>query len=217
MLHELSVAFERGQVVSIIGPNGSGKTTTIKCLLGLVQPNSGEIYIDDERVLRQWEYRRKIGYMPQISHFPENMKVCQLFTMMKDIRGVEKELDEELIGLYNIQKMWDKRLGALSGGMKQKVSASLAFLFQPDILILDEPTAGLDPLSSEILKAKILKEKKKDKLILITSHIMSEIEEVADDILCMMEGRLRFYCSIASLKRETGEIRLGKAVAKMMG
>jgi Cu-processing system ATP-binding protein len=216
VLNNLSVEFERGQVVSIIGPNGSGKTTTIKCLLGMVLPDSGQIYLEDELVLKQWEYRRKIGYMPQISHFPENMKVRQLFDMMKDIRKDVKELDEELIGLYNIQKMWDKRLGALSGGMKQKVSAALAFLFQPEVLILDEPTAGLDPLSSEILKAKILKEKKKDKLILITSHIMSEIEEVADDILCMEEGNMRFYRSIASLKEETGESRLSKAIAKLM-
>ncbi|WP_224997566.1 ABC transporter ATP-binding protein [Cesiribacter sp. SM1] len=216
VLNNLSVEFERGQVVSIIGPNGSGKTTTIKCLLGIVQPDSGEVYVDDELVLKQWEYRRKIGYMPQISHFPENMKVRQLFDMMKDIRKDVSELDEELIGLYNIQKMYDKRLGSLSGGMKQKVSASLAFLFQPDLLILDEPTAGLDPLSSEILKAKILKEKKRDKLILISSHIMSEIEEVADDILCMMDGRLCFYRSIAAIKEETGEARLGKAIAKLI-
>lgn len=215
VLNNLSVTFERGQVVSIIGPNGSGKTTTIKCLLGIVQPDSGEIFVDDELVLGQWQYRSKIGYMPQISHFPENMTVAQLFEMMKDIRKSDQELDEELIGLYNIQKMYDKRLGALSGGMKQKVSAALAFLFQPDVLILDEPTAGLDPLSSEILKAKILKEKKKDKLILISSHIMSEIEEVADDILCMMDGKLRFYRSIASIKEETGETRLSKAIAKL--
>ncbi len=216
VLNNLSVEFERGQVVSMIGPNGSGKTTTIKCLLGIVQPDSGEIYVDDELVLKQWEYRRKIGYMPQISHFPENMKVRQLFEMMKDIRRDVAELDEELIGLYNIQKMYDKRLGALSGGMKQKVSAALAFLFQPDVLILDEPTAGLDPLASEILKAKILKEKKKDKLILISSHIMSEIEEVADDVLCMMDGTLRFYRSIAAIKEETGETRLSRAIAKLM-
>ncbi|AHM62489.1 ABC transporter [Flammeovirgaceae bacterium 311] len=215
VLRDLSVEFERGQVVSIIGPNGSGKTTTIKCLLGIVHPDSGQIYVDDELVLRQWEYRSKIGYMPQISHFPENMKVRQLFDMMKDIRKAP-ELDEELIGLYNIHKMYNKRLGALSGGMKQKVSAALAFLFQPDLLILDEPTAGLDPLSSEILKAKILKEKRKDKLILISSHIMSEIEEVADDILCMMDGKLCFYRSIASIKEETGEARLGKAISKLI-
>lgn len=216
VLNNLSVVLERGQVVAVIGPNGAGKTTVIKCLLGMVLPDSGEVSVDDELVLRQWEYRRKIGYMPQISHFPENMKVRQLFEMMKDIRKEEKELDEELIGLYNIQKMYDKRLGALSGGMKQKVSAALAFLFQPDILILDEPTAGLDPLSSEILKAKILKEKKKDKLILITSHIMSEIDEVADDVMCMMDGNLRFYRSIAAIKEETGESRLSKAIAKLM-
>lgn len=216
VLDNLSVSLERGQVVAFIGPNGSGKTTTIKCLLGMVLPDEGEIAVDDELIVKQWAYRKKIGYMPQISRFPENMKVSQLFCMMKDLRKEVAELDEELVGLFNIQRMHDKRLGALSGGMKQKVSAAIAFLFQPDILILDEPTAGLDPLSSEILKAKILKEKKKDKLIIISSHIMSEIEEVADDILCLVEGKLRFYRSISAIKEETGEGRLSKAIATLM-
>ncbi|MDX5348869.1 MAG: ATP-binding cassette domain-containing protein [Hymenobacteraceae bacterium] len=216
VLNQVSVTFGRGQVVSIIGPNGAGKTTLSKCLLGMVLPDSGEILIDGEPILKKWEYRSKIGYMPQISRFPENMKVRQVFNMMKDIRNKNSHLDEELVGLYNLEAMGDKALGTLSGGNKQKVSAALACLFDPEILILDEPTAGLDPLSAEILKAKILKEKSKGKLILITSHIMSEIEEVADDVLCLVDGSLRFYQSISSIKSETGEARLSKAIAKMM-
>ncbi|RYF82698.1 MAG: ABC transporter ATP-binding protein, partial [Chitinophagaceae bacterium] len=96
------------------------------------------------------------------------------------------------------------------------VSAALAFLFDPQVLVLDEPTAGLDPVAAEILKVKILKEKKKGKLILVTSHIMSEVEEVADDILCLVDGNFRFYQSIASLKEQTGETRLSRAIAKVL-
>ena len=182
----------------------------------MVIPDSGRIMVDGASVIKQWEYRCKIGYMPQISHFPENMKVRQLFSMMRDIRKSTKPLDEELFGLYKIQAMCDKSLGSLSGGNKQKVSAALACLFDPEILVLDEPTAGLDPLSSEILKTKILKEKSKGKLILISSHIMSEIDELADDIFCLVDGNFRFYQSIESIKEVTQEARLGKAIAKMM-
>ena len=216
VLNDISVRFDLGQVVSIIGPNGSGKTTLIKCLLGMVLPDSGTIKVAGDDVLRQWQYREKIGYMPQISKFPENMLISQVLDMMKDIRHTNKNLDEDLIHSYRLETMYGKTLGSLSGGTKQKVSAALAFLFDPQILVLDEPTAGLDPVAAEILKVKILKEKQKGKLILITSHIMSEVEEVADDILCLVDGDFRFYQSIASLKAETGEERLSRAVAKVL-
>src|SRR5688572_2954407 len=138
VLNNISAQFNTSQVVSIIGPNGSGKTTMIKCLLGLVIPDSGRIMVDGEPVIKQWEYRCKIGYMPQISRFPENMKVKQLFDMMRDIRKTTKKLDMELFDLFGISAMCDKSLGSLSGGNKQKVSAALACLFDPEILVLDE-------------------------------------------------------------------------------
>jgi Cu-processing system ATP-binding protein len=216
VLKEVTVQFEAGRVISIIGPNGSGKTTMIKCILGMVLPDGGDIKINSQSVLHQHAYRSQIGYMPQIGRYPENMKIRQIISMIKDIRKDAKEIDEELIGLYGLEEMYDKRMGSLSGGTKQKVSAALSFLFNPKILILDEPTAGLDPVSSEILKAKILKEKKKGKLILITSHIMSEVEEVADEIMCLMDGQLKFHETILALKAQTQEERLSRAIAKIM-
>ena len=216
VLHNVSVSFTQGHVTSIIGPNGSGKTTMIKCLLGMVLPDSGSIKVDGNDVLQQWEYRSKIGYMPQISRFPENMLIRQVIAMMKDIRHTGQPLDEELIAEYKLEQMYEKTLGSLSGGTKQKVSAVLAFLFNPQILVLDEPTAGLDPIAAEILKSKIQREKQKGKLIMVTSHIMSEVEEVADQILCLVDGHLRFFTSVENLKIQTGEDRLGKAVAKAL-
>lgn len=216
VLKGADASFSSGEVVSVIGPNGSGKTTLIKCILGMVVADSGEIYFNNKDVKNSFEYRNQIGYMPQIGRYPENMKMGQLFLMMKDIRKSVSTFDEELIDSYKLESMFDKPMRTLSGGTTQKVSAAIAFLFNPKVLILDEPTAGLDPLAAEILKAKILKAKAEGKLIIITSHIMSEVEEIADKIMYLYEGKINFYKTIADLKKETGEDKLGKAIAKIM-
>ncbi|HUP12668.1 MAG TPA: ABC transporter ATP-binding protein, partial [Niastella sp.] len=159
-LDNVSVTCNKGQTILLIGPNGSGKTTFIKCLLGMVVPDSGFITFNQKNIAHDWKYRSAIGYMPQIGRYPENMTIAQMLDMMKDIRKhTAGPLDQELIQLFKLDGMMHKRMGTLSGGTRQKVSASLAFLFNPDVLILDEPTAGLDPLATEILKEKIRKEK----------------------------------------------------------
>ncbi|WP_299823846.1 ABC transporter ATP-binding protein [uncultured Pontibacter sp.] len=216
VLKDINVSFEAGKVVSVIGPNGSGKTTMSKCILGMALPDGGDIRINGESILGQHAYRSQIGYMPQIGKYPENMKIRQVIEMIRDIRKDVKEVDEELVGLYGLQAMYEKRMGSLSGGTKQKVSAALAFMFNPQILILDEPTAGLDPISAEILKCKILKEKKRGKLILITSHIMSEIEEIADEVMCLVDGNVKFHDTIQDIKAQANEDRLSRAIAKVM-
>jgi len=216
-LDKLSATFDKGQVVSLIGPNGSGKTTLIKCILGMVKPAEGKIYVNGTKINGDPSYRDKIGYMPQIGRYPDNMRVGQLFTMMKHIRNAsEEDLDVELITKFNLVSIFDKPMRTLSGGTRQKVSAALAFYFNPDILILDEPTAGLDPLSSEILKEKIIQEKKKRKLILITSHILSDLDELTTHVMYLQEGKLQFFKDIDSLREETGELKLGKAIAAIM-
>ena len=216
-LDDINALFHKGQVISLIGPNGSGKTTLIKSILGMVKPDSGKIFVNDHLINGDPSYRGNIGYMPQIGRYPDNMKIGHLFTMMKDIRNAkDKVLDEELLKKYELEKIFDKPMRTLSGGTRQKVSAALAFLFNPDILILDEPTAGLDPLSSEILKEKIIAEKKKNKLILITSHILSDLEEFTTHVMYMQEGKLIFLKEAETLQEETGEIKISKAIARIM-
>jgi Cu-processing system ATP-binding protein len=214
-LNGINAHFNKGQVISLIGPNGSGKTTLIKSILGLVKPDSGRIFFNDEAISQNVEYRKNIGYMPQIGRYPDNMKIGQLFKMIKNIRA-EKEWDEELYYRFRLDTILDKSMKALSGGTRQKVSAALAFLFNPDVLILDEPTAGLDPISSEILKDKILSEKEKGKLILITSHVLSDLEDLTTDVMYMQDGKILFSKSMSELKQETGEEKFGKAIAWMM-
>lgn len=216
-MDDVSASFSRGQVISLIGPNGSGKTTLIKCMLGMVKPDSGRIYFDGNAINGDFEYRKNIGYMPQIGRYPDNMKVGQLYKMLKRIRDVEeKNTDSELLVKFNLRSIYDKPMRTLSGGTRQKVSAALAFLFNPGILILDEPTAGLDPLSSEILKEKIIAEKNKNKLILITSHILSDLDELTTHVMYLQEGKMLFLQDIQTLRDETGEIKLGKAIARIM-
>jgi Cu-processing system ATP-binding protein len=214
-LNSITVQFNKGQVISLIGPNGSGKTTLIKSILGLVKPESGNIYFNNEAISKTVDYRKHIGYLPQIGRYPDNMKIGQLFKMLRNIRS-EKELDEELFYRFKMDTILDKSMKTLSGGTRQKVSAALAFLFNPDVLILDEPTAGLDPLSSDILKEKILLEKEKGKLILITSHILSDLEDLTTDVIYMQEGRIMFVKTMSELKQETGQEKLGKAIAWMV-
>ena len=216
-LDDISVTCNRGQSIALIGPNGSGKTTLIKSILGMVVPDSGFITFDSHNILKDWRYREHIGYMPQIGRYPDNMSVGQVFSMMRDIRkSRDLKIDEELVQSFELDAISKKRMSSLSGGTRQKVSASLAFLFNPKVLILDEPTAGLDPVSSEILKDKIRREKASGKLILITSHILSDLEDIISELIYMQDGRLVFHKPIELLKKETGEERLSKAIARVM-
>jgi Cu-processing system ATP-binding protein len=216
-LDNVSVTFEKGQCIALLGPNGCGKTTLIKSILGMVVPDSGSILFNNEPIRNSWLYRSQVGYMPQIGRYPENMSIAQVIVMMKDIRkGINRHPDEELVRSFGLNLMMKKKMRTLSGGTTQKVSAALAFMFHPEVLILDEPTAGLDPLSSEKLKQKIIKEKEKGKLVLITSHILSELDELITEVFYMQEGKLLFHKKLAALKEETGEIKLSKAIAKIM-
>lgn len=216
-LDGISAEISSGRVVSLIGPNGSGKTTLIKSILGMVRPDEGNIFFDGINIRRDNHYRSRIGYMPQIGRYPDNMKIGQVLGMIKNIRGAAgQKTDDELYRAFGMEAIRDKAMQSLSGGTRQKVSATLAFMFDADVFILDEPTAGLDPVASEILKDKINKEKKRGKLILITSHILSDLDELTTDVMYLQEGRLQLYDSLDDIKSYTGEDRLGRAIAKLM-
>jgi len=215
-LDDVSVTCNKGECIALVGPNGSGKTTLVKTILGMVVQDSGFITFNGNNILHHWKYRDQIGYMPQTGRYPDNMTIGHVIDMMKDIRGKEAILDEELFASFDLQSLLNKRMRTLSGGTRQKVSATLAFLFSPAVLILDEPTAGLDPVASEILKEKIRKEKKKGKLVLITSHILSELDDLVTQVIYMQDGKMLFHKDIDELRSETGEEKLNRAIAHFM-
>lgn len=216
VLDHVSTSCDKSECIALIGPNGSGKTTLIKSILGMVIPDSGSITFNGKDIANNYQYRDEIGYMPQIGRYPDNMTIGQVLGMMKDIRGKSGELDQDLIHAFSINNLLNKRMRTLSGGTIQKVSAALAFLFKPSVLILDEPTAGLDPVASELFKEKIITEKDKGKLVLITSHILSDLDDLVTRIIYMQDGKLVFHKSMEELRRDTGEERLVKSIAQVM-
>ena len=216
-LENLNLSFTDGKSIALIGPNGCGKTTLIKSILGLNVIETGDILVDGKSVKDDYLYRREIGYMPQIGRYPENMTIGQTIKMIKDTRKIsETHLDTELLESFELEKMFEKKMGNLSGGTTQKVSAVLAFMFDPKIIILDEPTAGLDPLSSEILKEKIIKEKNKGKLIIITSHLLSELDDMVSEIVFINEVKVIVQQSVTDLMTERKSEKISESIVSIL-
>jgi Cu-processing system ATP-binding protein len=215
VLDGLDLSIKKGGIFAILGPNGSGKTTLIKCLLGMVIPNKGEIIFENESVLKKWEYRNNLNYLPQIANFPPNLTVIELIKMVKNLRPKEAN-EQELIESFGLKEFLNKKLGNLSGGTKQKVNIVLTFMFDSDLIILDEPTTGLDPIALIHLKEIIRKEKAKGKTILITTHIMSVVDELADEIVFLLDGKIYFKGSIDELKEQTENDNLEHAIANLI-
>jgi len=217
VLNSINLSIDSGKITAIVGPNGAGKTTILKLILDLIKANNGNIRIDEKSIGNDFKYRQNIGYMAQIARFPENLTVKKILTMIKDLReGRYETLDEELIHKFDLKSEFDKQVKNLSGGNTQKVNASIAFLFSPEYLILDEPTASLDPIASSILKDKIKKEKEAGKTIILSSHIMAEVEELADEVIFLLEGNIYYQGSTKGLIEVTGEENLERSIARMM-
>lgn len=216
-LKSITAVFEKGETIALIGPNGSGKTTLIKSILGLVIPDSGDVLLSGESVLGKSVYRNLLGYMPQIGRYPENMTIKQVFDMVISLRQFSRtQIDDSLIEELGIAKLFGKKMGTLSGGTRQKVSACLAFMFSPEIIILDEPTAGLDPVASEILKRRILHEKNLGKLTIVTSHVLSDLDDLVSSIVYMQDGIIKIQEPIEVLQQKTGLQKLNQVMANII-
>jgi Cu-processing system ATP-binding protein len=216
VLSNVNLEFQTNECIALIGPNGCGKTTLIKSILGMVLPQKGNIFFEGVDIRKNDLYRKKIGYMPQIGRYPENMTVGQLIDMIKGIRNSREQIDLELYEQYNIPQLLPKKMRTLSGGTTQKISAFIAFMFQPKVLILDEPTAGLDPIAAEILKQKINHVKQEGRLVLITSHLLSELEDMVSQIVFMQEGKVLLHKNTEELKIATQQTSVAKSILHLL-
>ncbi len=216
VLADLSATVPEARITALVGPNGSGKTTLIKLLLGLARPDGGSITVGGHRIDSDPEYRRVIGWMPQIASFPGHQSGRQLLASLARLRGDDVEPDLSLAEEFDLGDNFDRPLGVLSGGTRQKVNAVIAMAFRPRLLVLDEPTAGLDPLAARVLKDRLARERQAGVTVLITSHVLPELEELADHVLFLSDGRAAWQGDTASLKRRTGAATLERAVAQLL-
>jgi Cu-processing system ATP-binding protein len=176
-------------VVALLGPNGSGKTTMLKILLGLVKPKAGDVTWSGDSIFTGHAFRNNLSYMPQTAIYPQNLKVREILEIIKSLKPVITDYDNELFNTFGLNAKLNLKFSSLSQGTKQKIAAAVVFMFNSNIIILDEPTAGLDPFASVMLKQKILKEKK-SRLILFTTHIISDVLDLADRFIFLHEGNL---------------------------
>jgi len=218
VLRGLDLKFAPGRITAVVGPNAAGKTTLIKSILGLVRrhPGDGVIRLDDLELNGDCAYREGIGYMPQTAPFPEQLTGREVLELVVGLRGHPADLDRELIERFALPAVLDQPVRTWSGGTRQKLNAALAFLFRPTLLILDEPTAGLDPLASAILKEKVLRSPAEGATVVLTSHLMSEVEELAQDLVFLLDGAVAYLGPVEGLLHQTGETRLERAMARAL-
>jgi Cu-processing system ATP-binding protein len=215
VLRGLAFEIPRGRITGLVGPNAAGKTTLIKCALALVRPDAGRLEVLGQAVNGDERYRHQVGYMPQLARFPENLTGREVMAMIEDLRGAAPR-DPVLLERFALSAHLDQPVRTLSGGTRQKLSAALAFLFRPELLILDEPTAGLDPVATGIFREELLRARARGAAILLASHTLAELEEVADDLLLLLEGQIRFHGTLEELRQLTGLARVERAVAALM-
>lgn len=215
VLKDINLELDSNKIIAILGPNGSGKTTLIKSILGLVIPQKGNIIFNGHSIIGEWEYRNEIAYLPQIANFPENLKVSELIALVKDIRRQDVK-DQSLIQYFRLEEELNKPLRNLSGGTRQKVNMVLAFMLDSPVIILDEPTVGLDPVAISRFKALLKEEKVKGKLIIFTTHIMGLIQEIADEIIFLLEGDIYFQGSVEELINQNGSSKLESAITNLI-
>ncbi len=199
---DVSLQVQPGEIFAILGPNGSGKTTTLKCVAGLVSPSSGQVLIDG---LDTWEsaLRTKLlfSYLPQRVAFPEMLTAREILEFYCRLRKLPLERVAQVLASSKFNGFGEKPVKEFSGGMVQRLGIALLALADTPVLLLDEPTTGLDPEASAQLRELLMAHRNKSETVLLTSHILSEVEELADRVAILVQGRLVTVESVAVLRQ----------------
>jgi ABC-2 type transport system ATP-binding protein len=197
---ELELSVRSGEVFGFLGPNGAGKTTTIRLLLDLIRPTRGEVRVFGGDPRRDGvEIRRRIGYLPGDLRLYPRLSARELLTFFAHLRGLN-QLGEAPELAERLQLELDRPIRALSSGNRQKVGLVQAFMHRPELLVLDEPTAGLDPLVQQTFNQLIAEARNDGRTVFLSSHVLSEVQHVADRVGLIRDGRLELVDSLEALR-----------------
>ncbi|HEY50055.1 MAG TPA: ATP-binding cassette domain-containing protein [Dehalococcoidia bacterium] len=201
-VHDLSFGMAQGEIFGMVGPNGAGKTTTLRMLMDIIRPDSGEIEIFGQSIEEQTKNR--IGYLPEERGLYKKNTVLESLVYLGALKGVSssqaKERAAELLERVGMVQHKDKKVEELSRGMGQIIQLIVTILHNPELIVLDEPFAGLDPVNTELLKGFILEQRDQGKSIILSTHMMNQIEELCDRVLMINKGEAVLYGSLIEIK-----------------
>lgn len=199
-IEELSFEAKKGEILAFLGPNGAGKSTTMKILTGYLSPTSGTAHVCGFSVLdNALEVKKRVGYLPEHNPLYLDMYIKEFLSFMGAIYGIkDKARTEEVIALVGLEREKHKKIGQLSKGYRQRVGLAHAIYHDPEVLILDEPTTGLDP--NQLVEIRnLIKTVGKDKTVILSTHIMQEVEHICDQAIILSKGKLMLSGSIEEL------------------
>jgi ABC-2 type transport system ATP-binding protein len=200
---DLRFSVKKGEILGLLGPNGAGKSTTLRSIVGLITPTEGDVKIDGISVRDGIDkLKPRIGFLPEETALYKSLTVLEYLELFCELYGCKRERMDKLMEDLEVEDFKKKRCGELSKGMKRRVAIARTLLHDPQILVLDEPTSGLDPVSNRKIRKLILKEHKKGKTIILSSHILSEIEKTAEKILILVGGKKVVEGPLSALKAD---------------
>jgi ABC-2 type transport system ATP-binding protein len=202
VVNEVSFSLAQGEIFGLIGPNGAGKTTTIRMMMDIIKPDSGDIHILGKRISE--DTKNRIGYLPEERGLYKKLTILKTLTYLSALKNhdVENSRIEELLKRVGLLSHKEKKIEELSRGMGQLIQFLATIIHNPQLIILDEPFAGLDPVNTELLKEIILELRGQNKAIILSTHRMNEVEELCDRILMIDGGRSVLYGRLADIKNK---------------
>lgn len=210
---DLSFTCQPGRIFSLLGPNGAGKTTTLRMIATLITPTSGNIHINGIDAIKDpQKARQQIGFLTGSTGLYARLTPIEVIDYYADLYGVDKitreKRKDELFTLLNMQDFLHKRIGKLSTGMKQKVSICRTMIHDPSVVIFDEPTSGLDVITAENIIKLIRNCKERGKTVIFSSHIMSEVDLLCDDLAIIHQGSLKYNGTMSDFRAQMQTVNL---------